>query len=127
LSLPSNQKQRVVATGTDDVTANDLTYTGKIGVRQRISANSNEQTNHDNDSKTVVLTTPGRTRTCDLRIRNPLLCPTELRAQIPVFVGPHNIQKEKRISDKFSSTLHSTDQYCKKIKGKLCCWCELDL
>ena len=25
--------------------------------------------------------TPGRTRTCDLRIRNPLLCPAELRAQ----------------------------------------------
>jgi len=24
--------------------------------------------------------TPGRTRTCDLRIRNPLLCPAELRA-----------------------------------------------
>ena len=24
--------------------------------------------------------TPGRTRTCDLRIRNPLLYPTELRA-----------------------------------------------
>ncbi len=31
----------------------------------------------DTGSKT---TTPGRTRTCDLRIRNPLLCPTELRA-----------------------------------------------
>ncbi len=26
--------------------------------------------------------TPGRTRTCDLRIRNPLLCPAELRALI---------------------------------------------
>jgi hypothetical protein len=26
------------------------------------------------------VTTPGRTRTCDLRIRNPLLYPTELRA-----------------------------------------------
>ena len=83
LSLPSNQKQRAVATGTDDVTANDLTYTGKIGVRQRILANSNEQKNrdnNDNNSETAVLTTPGRTRTCDLRIRNPLLCPTELRA-----------------------------------------------
>jgi len=60
------------------------------------------------------------------RIRNPLLCPTELRAQIPVFVAPHNVLKEKRISDKFSSTLHSTGQYCKKIKGELCCLCELD-
>ena len=27
-------------------------------------------------------TTPGRIRTCDLRIRNPLLYPTELRAQL---------------------------------------------
>ncbi len=33
----------------------------------------------DNGSKS---TTPGRTRTCDLRIRNPLLCPTELRALV---------------------------------------------
>jgi len=32
----------------------------------------------DTGSKT---TTPGRTRTCDLRIRNPLLYPAELRAQ----------------------------------------------
>ena len=85
LSLPGNQKQRAVAAGTDDVTANDLTYTGKIGVRQRILANSNEQKNRDNDSETAVLNTPGRTRTCDLRIRNPLLCPTELRAQGLVF------------------------------------------
>jgi len=82
LSLPSNQKQRAVATGTDDVTSNDLTYTGKIGVRRRTLANSSEQKNSNNDSETAVLTTPGRTRTCDLRIRNPLLYPTELRAQI---------------------------------------------
>jgi hypothetical protein len=36
-------------------------------------------------------------------------------------LGPHNVLKEKRISDKSSSTLHSTGQYCKKIKGELCC------
>ncbi len=78
--LPSKNKQSATATGTDDVTANDLTYTGRIGVRQRTLANSNEQQNCDNDSETAVLTTPGRTRTCDLRIRNPLLYPTELRA-----------------------------------------------
>ena len=29
----------------------------------------------------VKVNTPGRIRTCDLRIRNPLLYPTELRAQ----------------------------------------------
>jgi len=80
LSLPSNQRQIAFATGTDDVTLNDLTYTGRIGVRQRISANSNEQKKSDNDSKTAILNTPGRIRTCDLRIRNPLLYPTELRA-----------------------------------------------
>ena len=36
--------------------------------------------NRTDDSKNAVLTTPGRTRTFDLRIRNPLLYPTELRA-----------------------------------------------
>jgi hypothetical protein len=30
LSLPGNQEQRAVATGIDDGTSNDLTYTGKI-------------------------------------------------------------------------------------------------
>ena len=80
LSLPSKKKQREIATGTDDVTPNDLTYTGRIGVRQRISANSNEQTNLDNDSKTAFSNAPGRTRTCNLRIRSPRLYPIELRA-----------------------------------------------
>lgn len=60
-------------------------------------------------------------------LKNPLPCPTELRAQITVFVGPHNVLREELISDKFSSTLHSTGQYCKKIKGELCCRCKLDL
>ena len=66
LSLPSNQKQREIATGTDDVTPNDLTYTGQIGVQQRISAKSNEQANRDNGSENTVLNAPGRTRTCNL-------------------------------------------------------------
>lgn len=30
---------------------------------------------------------PGRARTCDLRIRNPLLYPTELRAQIAMIIA----------------------------------------
>ena len=34
------------------------------------------------DNKNGVFTTPGRTRTCDLRFRKPMLYPTELRAQI---------------------------------------------
>ena len=83
LSLPSKQKLREIATGTDDVTPNDLTYTGRISVRQRISANSNEQTNLDNNSKTAFPNAPGRTRTCNLRIRSPRLYPIELRAQNP--------------------------------------------
>ena len=80
LSVPSLQKQQSVATGTDDVTSSALTYTGEIGVHERLSANPHEPQNRDNDSETTVLNTPGRTRTCDLRIRNPLLYPPELRA-----------------------------------------------
>ena len=34
------------------------------------------------ETKTAFMNTPGRIRTCDLRIRNPLLYPTELRAQL---------------------------------------------
>jgi hypothetical protein len=71
LSLPSKEKQIAVATGTENVTPTDLTYTGKIDVRQRIPANSNEQANRDDDSKTKVLNAPGRTRTSNLRIRSP--------------------------------------------------------
>ena len=80
LSVPSFQKQQSVATGTDDVTSSALTYTGKIGVQKRLPADPHEHQNCDNDSETAVLTTPDRTRTCDLRIRNPVLYPTELRA-----------------------------------------------
>ncbi len=76
----SLQKQRSVETGTNDVASSALTYTGKIGVQKRLSADPNEHQNYDDDSETAVLTTPGRTRTCDLRIRNPLLYPPELRA-----------------------------------------------
>ncbi|MFH1613771.1 MAG: tyrosine-type recombinase/integrase [Planctomycetota bacterium] len=70
LSVPSLQKQQSVATGTNDVTSSALTYTGKIGVQKRLAADPHEHQNRDNDSKTAVLNTPGRTRTCDLRIRN---------------------------------------------------------
>ena len=101
LSLPSKQKLREIATGTDDVTPNDLTYTGRIGVRQRISANSNEQTNLDNDSKTAFSNAPGRTRTCNLRIRSPRLYPIELRAL-------------KSISDRNIITFYTVCQHFRK-------------
>ena len=37
---------------------------------------------------------PGRARTCDLRIRNPLLYPTELRAPVRKRI-PRNIRRQK--------------------------------
>ena len=84
LTQPSIKKQRAIATGTDKVLPPDWTHTGQTCVQQRLLANNSEQKNCDNDSETAVLNTPGRTRTCDLRIRNPLLYPTELRAQHPI-------------------------------------------
>ena len=80
LTQPSTQKQRAIATGTDNVIPSDWTHTGQTCVQQRLLANTDELRNRSNNSKTAILNTPGRTRTCDLRIRNPLLCPTELRA-----------------------------------------------
>jgi len=80
LTQPSTQKQRAIATGTDNVIPSDWTHTGQTCVQQRLLANTGELKNHSHNSKTAILNTPGRIRTCDLRIRNPLLYPTELRA-----------------------------------------------
>ncbi len=73
LSVPSLQKQRSVATGTDDVASSALTYTGKIGVQKRLSADPNEHQNCDNDSKTAVLNTGGWTIIELLYLSIPLL------------------------------------------------------
>ena len=72
LTQPSTEKLRAIATGTDKVLPLDWTHTGQTCVQRRFQANNGEQKNRDNDSETAVLTTPGRIRTCDLRIRNPL-------------------------------------------------------
>ena len=82
LTQPSIKKQRAIATGTDKVLPSDWTHTGQTCVQRRLLANTGEQKNCDNDSETAVLNTPDRIRTCDLRIRNPLLYPTELRALV---------------------------------------------
>lgn len=39
--------------------------------------------------------TPGRIRTCDLRIRSPLLYPTELRAQVGFRAFHFQIEKKR--------------------------------
>ena len=71
LTQPSEQKQQAVATRTDNVIPPDWTHTGQTCVQQRLLANTGELKNRGNNSKTAILNTPGRTRTCDLRIRNP--------------------------------------------------------
>ena len=107
LSLPSKQTQK--ATGTDDEVVigayKKLTKNSYFdGLSRAPVGTANGQKNQkDNEMSTVdkslavahlgtekepmslgdidsKLNTPGRTRTCDLRIRNPLLYPPELRA-----------------------------------------------
>jgi len=91
LSLPSTDQQSAKATGTDskevmndDCFANCLAK--KTGENRNVPK-STRKTNQVHDIETSISNTPGRTRTCDLRIRNPLLYPTELRAQICLSVG----------------------------------------
>ena len=84
LAAPSTESQKNIKTGTDNryFTENDLAVS--LCAQHESSQNDmmrNEQVTKDNESKNAVSTTPGRTRTCDLRIRNPLLYPSELRAQ----------------------------------------------
>ena len=61
LSLPSKKKQRVVATGTDNVLPSDLTYTLQTCVQKQLPANTGEHQNRDYDSETVFVTTAGWT------------------------------------------------------------------
>lgn len=82
LAVAEQQAQR--ATGTDQ---GDVTVSGVLasdlalrGAQQCTSMHTSAQTTLADGGKNAVLNTPGRTRTSDLRIRNPLLYPTELRA-----------------------------------------------
>jgi len=111
LSLPSKQSQK--ATGTDDSAitgaykkltkksyfdCKSMSSIGPNEVQEQSGTGQNSgrikslqvadlgtkkepMSANDIDSKS---NTPGRTRTCDLRIRNPLLCPPELRAPKPL-------------------------------------------
>jgi len=75
-SAPSSQAQR--ATGTDGKNlAENLALQGGL---DRSGLDCIGQVNHTSAVNNAVSNTPGRIRTCDLRIRNPLLYPTELRA-----------------------------------------------
>ena len=107
LSLPGKQIQKATRTDDEVVTGayKKLTKNSYFdGISRSSVGTGNEPKNQkDNEVSTVdksfavahlgkekepvsprdidsKLNTPGRTRTCDLRIRNPLLCPTELRA-----------------------------------------------
>jgi len=73
LSLPSQEKQQAIATGTDDISSNDLPNTCQKGALKRISADSNGQLKCGNDIKNAVLNGPGRIRTYDQWIMSPLL------------------------------------------------------
>jgi integrase len=80
LNVGGPQQQK--ATGTDDVTASDnyAEISDILHAEQCGSVRDRAQCNGGGATENAVLTTPGRTRTFDLRIRNPLLYPTELRA-----------------------------------------------
>jgi len=81
-STPSTQAQKAVATGTDgkDVLVFRLALPS---AGHSPTTPSSETVNRTSAVNNAVSNTPGRIRTCDLRIRNPLLYPTELRAQPP--------------------------------------------
>ena len=75
--------------GTQNMSAIDSDSKGKTGPCSNESPDSNsfdlarlgrDKQDISETDKAEITSTPGRTRTCDLRIRNPLLYPTELRA-----------------------------------------------
>ena len=71
LSLPSRQSQRAVATGTDDKNlAENLAFQGGC---ERTIMDDGGQGASTGAIKNAVSNTPDRIRTCDLRIRNPLV------------------------------------------------------
>ena len=112
LSLPSREKQEAKKTGTDEIkiVPDGVSKTAGKNLAENLALLCGKQCNSvDNYGQTTLKsgksknageclisagkavselktkekqTTPGRTRTCDLRIRNPLLYPTELRAFI---------------------------------------------
>jgi len=67
---PARARERL-DTRRDGADSKSLQMSGLGTEREPMSANDTSRERN----------TPGRTRTCDLRIRNPLLYPTELRAQ----------------------------------------------
>jgi integrase len=78
LTLPSQQAQAAIATGTD---GKNLAQISSFCIGQHRA--EQDKTGHRNsisDNENALSNTPGAIRTRDLRIRNPLLYPTELRA-----------------------------------------------
>ena len=82
LSMPNFQSQK--ATGTDgkrlDVESDLACFLAFSGAGPCTPMQTGAEVTPNDAIESPDSTTPGRTRTCDLRIRNPLLYPTELRA-----------------------------------------------
>lgn len=83
-SLPDcspSSRERQKATGTDGKT--DLALNSAFLGAAQVGSNAPQCKDAPlNDTKNRVLTTPGRTRTFDLRFRKPMLYPAELRALV---------------------------------------------
>jgi integrase len=79
------ESQRAVlsATGTDGKLVEILPKSCFLGGINATTGDAGGMTNHTGDTENALSNTPDRIRTCDLRIRNPLLYPAELRAQFP--------------------------------------------
>ncbi len=104
-STPSTQRHKLHATGTDDAPADRQQIHQQSGrettrsgaTRCETDPHQRDERDHDKRLRIVTLSddvqrgatrcgnAPGRIRTSDLRIRSPLLCPTELRAQSRVY------------------------------------------
>jgi len=67
-------------TGCIDISKSGARIGAPTGTIRRNSMESGAEPNRSGAIENAVLNAPGRTRTCGLRIRNPLLCPAELRA-----------------------------------------------
>ena len=76
------QSERAVlsATGTDGKLVEILPKSCFLGGKKATTGDAGGITNRIGDTENALSTTPDRIRTCDLRIRNPLLYPAELRA-----------------------------------------------
>ena len=89
LSLPSQQAQQKIATGTDGKTNDkNLARFSLLRAAQVCdSVQSDAGTNRTGDNDSAFLNAPGEIRTHDLRFRKPALYPTELRARPPLIIG----------------------------------------